>query len=97
MTCHPIFPKPIKKTIATPEDHVNLKPHVEGKQLFRIIGLGIVTAGLATEPALGTAHGQWHKRCLACDPSFLCFLTPEKPCYFLFPHSHSLKNKKRET
>lgn len=37
------------------------------------------------------------------DPSFLCFLTSEQtqctaenPCYFLFPHSHSFKNKKRK-
>lgn len=77
MVCHPTFLKPIQKTIATPEDQVNSKAHIQEKQVVRIIGLGIATAGLPIAPALGRAHGQWCKRYLAHDPSFLCFLTSE--------------------
>lgn len=57
---------PIKESNATPEDQVNPKSHIQEKHLnFRITGVGIVTAGLSTEPALERAYGQWYKRYLA--------------------------------
>lgn len=103
MVCHPTFPKPIQKTVATPEAQVNSHAHIQEEQVVGIIGLGRATAGLPTAPAPGRAHGQWCERHLAPEPSSLCFLTseqarctPENPCYSLFPHSYSLKNKKGE-
>lgn len=66
MVFHLVSPKPIKKSSASPEDQVTQTHMFRGNiQIFRIIGLGIVTAGFSTEPALERARGQWYKRYLA--------------------------------